>query len=273
MNPVLTAVVMGVCIGAAMRSCRAKLWRKLGMLVYFLASGLLLYFFTGSVWAGIAGLAVWFLLPWIELLTRVRNLRLPLNNKLRHRFPPNEDHFPNADRMIAALEDAGFEHAKNCGWDWAGSSQSYQFFWNPEERSVAAVCFCQQEKITFSFVTITSRDMNGCMWRSTNYPFASTLKERPKVWQNQMGCGVESMSAMLANHHYFIGLHGAEHDDLSIPCPESVEEDVEQDMCKQIDYNIQQGLIELTGDGHFKYTFRGLCFLWKQFVRDMIKLD
>jgi len=273
MKPILTAVIVGVCIGAAMRSCRMRLWRKLGLLVYFLATGLLLYFLTGSIWAGIAGLAIWFLLPWVELLTRVRNLRLPLNNKLRHRFPPNEDHFPNADKMIAALEDAGFEHAKNCGWDWAGASQSYQFFWNPEERSVAAVCFCQQEKITFSFVTITSRDMNGCMWRSTNYPFAPTLKEIPKVWQNKMGCGVESIAAMLANHHYFIGLHGAEHDDLSIPCPDSVEEEVEQDMRRQIDYNIQQGLIELTGDGHFKYTFKGLFFLWKQFVKDMVRFN
>jgi len=252
-------------IGVAMRSCQKKLLRKLGLLVYFLASGFLLYFLTDNIWIGLGGLSLWFLLPWVELLTRVRNMRLPLENKLSHRFPPNEDHFPNADRMIAALEDAG--------WDWAGASQSYQFFWHPEERCVAAVCFCQQEKITFSFVTITSRDMNGCMWRSTNYPFAPTLKEIPQVWQNQLGCGVQSMAAMLANHHYFIGLHGAEHDDLSIPCPESVEEAVEQDMRKQIEYNLQQGLIELTDDGHFKYSFKGLFFVWKQFVKDMIRLS
>jgi len=260
-------------IGVAMRSCQTKLLRKLGLLVYFLASGFLLYILTGSIWAGIGALSLWFLLPWVELLTRVRNMRLPLDNKLQHRFPPNEDHFPNADKMIAALEDAGFEHAKNCGWDWAGASQSYQFFWNPEERCVAAVCFCQQEKITFSFVTITSRDMNGYMWRSTNYPFASTLKEIPQVWQNQIGCGVQSMAAMLANHHYFIGLHGAKHDDLCIPCPDSVEEAVEDDMRKQIEYNVQQGLIVLTDDGHFKYSFKGLFFVWKQFVKDMVRLS
>lgn len=271
MKPILT--VMGVVIiGVALRSCQMRVLRKLGMLVYFFASGLLLYLMTGSVLAGLAGLAVWFLLPWIELLTRIRRLRLPLNNKLSHRFPPNEDHFPNADAMIAALEDAGFEHAKNCGWDWAGASQSYQFFWHPEERCVAAVCFCQQEKITFSFVTFSSRDMNGYLWRTSNYPFAPTLKESPKVWHNQIGCGVETIDAMLASHHYFIGLHGACHDDLSIPCPLGVEEDVEQDMRKQIDFNLNSGLIKLTGDGYFKYSFKGLFFLWKQFVKDMIRL-
>jgi len=271
MHPVLTVIGV-VIIGVALRSCRMRTLRKLGMLVYLVGSGVALYFMTGSVLAGIAGMGAWFLLPWLELLTRVRRLRLPLNNKLQHRFPPNEDHFPNADAMIEALEEAGFEHAKNCGWDWAGASQSYQFYWHPEERCVAAVCFCQQAKITFSFVTFSSRDLNGFMWRTSNYPFAPTLKESPSVWHNQIGCGVETVDAMLASHHYFISLHGACHDDLCIPDPESVEEDVEQDMRRQIDYNLESGLIRLTGDGHFRYSFKGLFFLWKQFVKDMIRL-
>ena len=266
-------IVIGiVIIGMALRSSRLRLLRKFGMLVYLVATGAAVYFMTESVVWGLVGMGVWFLLPWLELLTRVRQLRLPLDNKLRHRFPPNEDHFPNADAMIAALEDAGFEHAKNCGWDWAGASQSYQFFWHPEERCVAAVCFCQQAKITFSFVTISSRDLNGFMWRTSNYPFASTLKEAPNVWHNQIGCGVHTVDAILASHHYFISLHGASHDDLSIPCPDKVEEDVEQDMRGQIDFNLKCGLIELTEDGHFKYSLKGLFFLWKQFVKDMIRL-
>jgi hypothetical protein len=77
---------------------------------------------------------------------------------------------------------------------------------------------------------------------------------------------------MLASHHYFISLHGACHDDLCIPCPDAVEEDVEADMRSQIDYNLECGLIRLTGDGYFRYSFKGLFFLWKQFVKDMIRL-
>lgn len=271
MHPLLT-IIGTIFIGVALRSCKTRLYRKLGALVYVVASGLCFYFITGSVIAGILGAGIWFLLPLFQLFGTVRKLRLPLNNKLGHRFPPNEDMFPNADATIAALENAGFEHAANSGWDWAGSSQSYQFFWHPEERSVAAVCFCKQSKMTFAFLTITSRDTNGLLWRTTNYPFSQTLKESPNVWQNHISCSMRCLDSILASHHYFISLHGASHDDLSVPDPDRIEEYVEQDMRRQIDYNLEHGLIQLTGDGHFKYSFRGLFFLWKQFIKDMIRL-
>jgi len=266
-------IVLGVIfVGMAMRSSDLRVLRKLGVLVYLLATGLGVYFVSGCLLCGVAGVLVWFFLPWVELLTRVRRLRLPIENKLEHRFPPNEDYFPNADAMIAELEEAGFEHARNCGWDWAGATQSYQFFWHPEERCVAAVCFCQQAKITFSFVTFCSRDTNGCMWRTSNYPFATMLMEPSGVWHNHLHCGVQTIDAMLASHHYFITLHGACHDDLCVPCPDSVEEEVERDMRRQIDYNLKKGLIRLTDDGHFQYSFRGLCFMWKQCLKDMVRL-
>ena len=31
-------------------------------------------------------------------------------------------------------------------------------------------------------------------------------------------------------------------------------------------------IIRETGDGHFEYSFRGLLFLWGQFVKDMVRL-
>ena len=266
-------IVLGVLfIGAALRSCQARIFRKLGALTYLLASGLACYFMSGSILVAILGMGFWFFLPWLELLTRVRSLRLPLNNKLKHRFPPNEDMFPNADSAIAELEKEGFEHAGNSGWDWAGSSQCYQFFWHPEERCVAAVCFCKQSKMTFSFVTMSSRDDNGLLWRTTNYPFSQPLKDSPNVWQNQLPCSKVSIISMLASHHYFISLHGAMLEDLIVPDPELVEQEVEQDMHQQIEHNLSEGIITLTQGQHFKYSLRGLFFLWKQLIKDMIRL-
>lgn len=266
-------IILGtVVIGMALRSCKTKLLRKLGALVYLIASALAVYLLTGSILLALFAASIWFFLPWLELLTRVRKLRLPLNNQLNHCYPPNEDLFPNADSTIAALENAGFEHATNSGWDWGGATQCYQFFWHPEERTVAAVCFCKQAKITFSFLTIYSRDTKGCLWRTTNYPFSQTLQESTSVWQNRISCKNTCINGILASHHYFISLHGACHDDLIIPDPDTVAQDIEQDMRRQIDHNLQAGIITLTDDGHFKYSFRGLFFLWKQFIKDMIRL-
>lgn len=271
MNQTLT-ILGAFLIGIALRSCKTKAYRKLGAVAYLILTGVVAYLLSHSVIVAILSMAAWFLFPLVQVLWKMKPLRLPLNNKLQHRFPPNEDMFPNADAMIEALEEAGFEHAGNSGWDWACSSQSYQFFWHPEERSVAAVCFCKQEKITFSFLTITSRDKSGTLWRTTNYPFAQLLKESPNVWQNNIPCSTRCINRILAAHHYFISLHGASHDDLIIPDPDLIDQDVEQDMRRQIDHNIDARIIELTGDGHFKYSIRGLLFLWKQSIKDIIRL-
>jgi hypothetical protein len=41
-------------------------------------------------------------------------------------------------------------------------------------------------------------------------------------------------------------------------------------MCAQIDHNINVGLIELTGEGEFRYSWRGCFYLWFQMVKDMV---
>ena len=59
---------------------------------------------------------------------------------------------------------------------------------------------------------------------------------------------------------------------LLVPNPDEIIEQIEQEMRNQIDHNVERGLIEFTGDGHFQYSKRGLFFLWKQAVKDMIRL-
>lgn len=60
--------------------------------------------------------------------------------------------------------------------------------------------------------------------------------------------------------------------DLLIPDPDDVVSQIENEMREQIDHNLECGLITLTDDGHFRYSMRGLFFLWKQTVKDMIRL-
>lgn len=268
-----TLTVLGVfVIGMALRSCRKPIFRKLGALVYLIVSGLVVYCITDCIWAAIIASLSWFLLPWIELLTRIRKLRLPLNNKLHHRCPPSCENFPDAAPTLRALEDAGFEHTLDSGWDWGSSTQFYRFFWHPEERAVAAVCLCEQQGITFSFLTITSRSPDGEIFRTTNYPFSQTLKNPTKIAINQIGCRKCPFKKSLSYHHDFIIEKGLQIPDLIMPCPDRIAEEVENDMREQIDHNIEKNIIALTGDGHFRYTTKGLFYLWFQFIKDMIHL-
>lgn len=268
-----TLIVIGLFVLAvALRSSRHFVLRKLGAITFLGASFCLFYFMSGRVAAGLIGAGLWFLLPWIELLTRVRRMKLPLDNRLCHRELPNPSHFPNATEAAAAMDEEGFEHVSDCGWEWAGMQQFFRLFWHPEERAVAAVCLCEQCDVTFAFISITSHDSKGNIWRTTNFPFAPTLRCPPNVRWNHVPCERSCFHQILVNHREFLQKMRVPLDDLRMPDPEIIEDGIESEMRKQVDHNLASGIIRLTGDGHFKYSKRGLFFLWGQFIKDMIRL-
>jgi hypothetical protein len=266
-------IVVGLLVLAvALRSCRRVLLRKLGAVAFLAASFCALYFLSGRIWAGLLAVAAWFFLPWVELLTRIRRMRLPLENRLRQRKLPNPAFFPNAEEAAAAMEEVGFEHVDDCGWEWAGMQQFFRLFWHPEERSVATVCLCEQSEVAFSFISVSSRDEQGRLWRTTNFPFSPTLLYPPQFRWNHVPCERNCFHQILRDHHEFLRRVKVSHDDLTIPDPERIEQELEREMRAYVDHNLHLGIIRLTGDGHFRYSKRGLCFLWKQYVKDMIRL-
>ncbi len=266
-------IVIGLAVLAvALRSARTRLARKLGALAILGATGSLFYFVTGSVWGAVAGAALWFFLPWIELLGRIRHMRLPLENRLAKREIPNSSFFPNAPEAAAAMEEEGFEHVSDCGWEWAGMRQFFRLFWHPEERAVATVCLCEQSAVAFAFISITSRDDEGNTWRTTNFPFAPTLSCPPGVSWNHVPCERSCFHQILKDHQRYLRRMGIVGDSLRVPDPDGLEDELEAEMRAQVKHNLASGIIELTGDGHFRYSRRGLLFLWSQFVKDMIRL-
>lgn len=268
-----TLIVIGlVILAVALRSSRTNLLRKLGALVLLGASFCLFYFTTGSFAGGLFGVLLWIFLPWIELLTRIRRMRFPLNNRLVHLEVPNPSFFPNATEAAAAMEEAGFEHVTDCGWEWSGMKQFFRLFWHPEERAVAAVCLCEHSDVAFAFISITSTDEDGGVWRTTNFPFAPTLRCPSNVQWNHVPCERSCFHQILADHRNYLGRVKVPVDRLRIPDPEEVENAIEQEMRTQVDHNLRAGLIELTDDGHFQYSSRGLVFLWGQYIKDMIRL-
>ncbi len=267
-----TLIVIGlIVLAVALRGTRSGGVRKLGALVFLMASFFALYFLTDNIYAGCLGVMLWFFLPWIELLTRIRRMRLPIDNRLKHEEIPNPSFFPNATEAAAAMEEAGFEHISDCGWQWDGMHQFFRLFWNPEERAVAAVCLCEQSDVAFAFISITSYDCDGQTWRTTNFPFAPTLKCPPGLRWNHVPCGRNCFHQMLRDHQAYLARIRVPVDRLKVPDPEEIESIIESEMRRQLDHNLKSGIIRLTGDGHFQYSKRGLFFLWGQFLKDMVR--
>lgn len=267
-----TLIVVGlIVLAVALRTGRSKYLRKLGAFTFLAASFCALYFSTDCVMWGVAGVVLWFFLPWIELLTRIRSMRLPLENRLTHETIPNPSFFPNALEAAAAMEEAGFEHVSDCGWQWDGMHQYFRLFWNPEERAVAAVCLCEQSDVAFAFISVTSQDCSGRIWRTTNFPFAPTLRCPPDVRWNHVPCGRNCFHHILRDHQQYLTRLNIPSSQLRVPDPEEIEQSIEGEMRRQVDHNLATGIIRLTGDGHFQYSKRGLLFLWGQFLKDMVR--
>jgi hypothetical protein len=265
-------IVTGLVILAfGLRSSRNNWVRKLGAVTFLFASFSLFHYVFDNLWAGAFGALLWFFLPWVELLTRIRRLRLPVENRLHHRPIPNPSFFPNAIEAGVAMEDAGFEHISDCGWEWDGMRQFFRLYWNPEERAVASVCLCEQSDVAFAFISVTSQDNTGHTWRTTNFPFAPTLRCPPDVRWNHVPCGRNCFHQILRDHRDYLNRMHVETNHLQVPDPEAVEASIEGEMQRQVQHNLTSGIIRMTNDGHFVYSKRGLLFLWGQFIKDMVR--
>ena len=74
----------------------------------FLAGSLL----EGHVALGIALATSWLLLPWLEILTKVRRLRLPIDRRLEPRAPPSRSSFPGFQEMTDEIESGDLSTSK-----------------------------------------------------------------------------------------------------------------------------------------------------------------
>ena len=143
-----------------------------------------------------------FMLPWVELLTRIRRLRLPLENRLRYRVPPSDSFFPNApEAVMAPWRRKGFEHATDSGWEWAGMKQFFRIYWNPEQPARWRRSASASRKTSPSPSSASPRAMrNGRIFRTTNFPFSPTLKCGPEITWNHVPCERNCFHQILRDH-------------------------------------------------------------------------
>jgi hypothetical protein len=124
----------------------------------------------------------------------------------------------------------------------------------------------------FSFVSISSVTADGTVLRTTNYPFAPTLKYPEKFRWNHVPCTRKCFRQILANHEEHLLKCKIGESDLTTTDPDHLEEMIEEEMQEMIEYNLDHGIIEFAGDGYFCYSTKGLFYLWGQFLKDMVRL-
>ena len=263
-----------VVFGLACRSYGNRYLLKLGWIAYLAASYLGGWFLTGSHAAGAAGIALWFMLPWVEIVGRVRRLRLPVTSEVRHRFPPARDVFPELGELSEELEAAGFTRAGDTGWQWSETDHFMRLFLHPEQRVQASVAQAQQRDLGLyvSYVSLTSRTPDGRAITTTNYPFVPTMSFSP-AHRVQRVPDVGSLEELLGAHQDLLTSQGLTTAELAEPDPEALADLIERDLRAQVAHNLDTGLLEPAGEeGFIRYSWRGCAHLWLQVVKDMIRV-
>jgi hypothetical protein len=267
------SLVLGVAVlSVALRSFRSPVLQKLGAVGVLTTSFLAGWLFTSYWIVGAICASSWLLLPWLEILTRVRKMTLPTEKKLRHRHPPNEDSFPALDGLSEEVDGEGFERVDDIGWDWQDYAQFFRLFYKPSERTRAAICLIDQHDVAFFYLTLSSRGKDGRMWMTWNFPFSYSLKLVPHWRVNRVGSD-QSFFQLYENHLEFLRRNGVSVSDLEPLEPDQLPIEIQNDLSHQIQHNLAVGLLTAAGDGAVRYSWRGLLFIWLQFLRDLVRLS
>lgn len=261
-----------VVLTAAFLSYGHPVLRRIGILFVGVTSFAAGYLLSGNVWVGAACAAAWLVLPWVEIILRVRKLRLPLRKKLRQSTPPNRDMFPELSDLSDEIEAAGFEHVADLGWEMDGYRQFLRLFARPARSEEAAITYVEQNQLGFHFTSVTSRANSGDVFTSWNCPVSSSLKTPPVVHLHRVAPEA-SFETLRAGHAEFLGRCGPGAADLQPVDPDTVRAAVERDMETQMQHNIRLGLLEPAEEGHGRYSWRGMVYLWWQFVRDIFRFS
>ena len=150
-------MTLGVFVlSIALRSYQTSFAQKAGALGILTASFLAVYFVTRSYVYGVLGALSWLFLPWLEILTRIRALRLPKEKRLRPRVRRRRV-YPSLMKFRTRSRSEGFAHISDAGWDWEDYRQFFRLYYKEEDRSQATICLNEQNDLSFYYLRISSR--------------------------------------------------------------------------------------------------------------------
>lgn len=259
-------------LSVALRTYHTPMIRRVGTLGVFVTSFLAGWLIGGHLLLGVAFASTWLLLPWLEILTRVRKLRLPLERNLEPAQQPSREDFPNLRELTEEIEAAGFESVDDLGWTYESQRQFYRLFYQPASNTEAALCFVEQDGLAFYYMSVTSRSSAGQVYLTWTYPFSYGLRLLPSLHLHRVEPS-SSFCEMLAGHRYQLDLRHVGLDAVLPQTPDSMREHIEDDLRRQISHNLDLGLLAKVGEDRIRYSARGMLFLWVQFLRDLVRLS
>jgi hypothetical protein len=270
-------MISEICIVAAagflsvgLRSFQSQACFRIGTLGFIATSFLAGWLLGGSMILGAIFASTWFLLPWLEILTRVRRLRLPLHRPLEKCTPPPSSRFPDFSTLSDEMEDLGFEYEDDVDWSHDETRHFYRLFYNSEKRVSASICLLEQDRFSFFYVTFTSRAADGRVFMTWNYPFSYGMHLLPQTILNKVDEEL-SVEELALSHIDFLS-HQSQLELIALEAG-SLRTEIERDLRTQLEHNLARGILVRDKNEMIRYSVRGMFFLWGQFLREFVRFS
>ena len=178
------------------------------------------------------------------------------------------DVFPTLKEITREIQNEGFAHVNDAGWDWEDYRQFFRLFYKEEDRAQATICLNEQNDLSFYYLRISSRANDGIIWTTWNYPLSYGLKLTPQFRINRQRPD-QSFWQLYQSHKEFLRQNQVETSVIDPLDEDRIQLEVENDLRDQIAHNIKKGVLKSTPDGEVKYSWRGMVYLWCQFLLDL----
>jgi hypothetical protein len=265
-----SALLLG---GFSLLQMEAISFRKIGMGMIWLASGLAAYFLTSSVLLAGMMLLAWIFFPLWEIVFVLRKLRVPRYRELTDARPPREE-FEELSDITDALVDLGFQNMDECRLKPAQHEQYYRIFAREDGLTQATVGYIAQGAIGFHFVAFTSNGKDSRRWVTWDYPLTYGLVMPPNIAVfRALHC--QDAAELYEAHLDFLKANDVKSEDL-VPgerTAEAARAQLEETLNQQIEYNISNGYLSPATEKNeesFCYSWRGALYVAGQVLRDLL---
>jgi hypothetical protein len=268
----LLACVILMLGGLSLLQLDSITYRKIGMVLIWLASGLAAYFLSGSVVLACTMLAAWVFFPLWEMVFVLRQLRVPRHRELADARAPR-DEFEELAQMTHDLTEAGFEQLDECRLRPAQHEQYYRIFIHKDGLTQATIGYIAQGPVGFHFVAYTSSGKDGRRWVTWDYPLTYGLVMPPDTAVfRALHC--QDVIELHRAHVDFLEVNNVKPEGLAPveSTPDAARARLEETLNQQIEYNISHGyLAPVTGpdEESFCYSWRGTLYVAGQVLRDL----
>ena len=99
-------------------------------------------------------------------------------------------------------------------------------------------------------------------------------QNRVELWHtsNLRPCGEPASQPDTSPRRAFLRKNNVHLDAIDQLDDDRIEKEMERDLREQIAHNIDKGVLKPTPEGDVKYSWRGMIYLWCQFLLDLVRL-